>query len=263
MSTALDQFILTIARLRAPDGCPWDREQSHATLARYLLEEAYEVLEAIHLEDPQKLKEELGDLLLQVVLNAQVAADEGHFNIEDVARSINEKMINRHPHVFGNGTARTASEVVARWEELKHEEKKASGGPASAIDGVPRTLPALLQALKISEKAVARGFEWRSVDEVWEKLDSELEELKEAIHAPAEDRRRRNIDLELGDVLFTLVNIARWERLNAEESLLLAIEKFKQRFRKMEELSGKPLEKLSKDELEDLWHKAKAALPHP
>lgn len=260
MTSHLDEFIGTIARLRAPDGCPWDREQSHATLARYLLEEAYEVLEAIHLEDPKKLKEELGDLLLQIVLNAQIAKEAGEFEIEDVAQSINEKMIGRHPHVFGDSTARTAGEVVAQWEELKHREKKANNQNASAMDGVPRTLPALLQALKISEKAVAQGFEWNDEEEVWEKLYSELAELKEAIAAPPQDSRRRNIDLELGDVLFVLVNIARWENLNPEESLLLATEKFKERFRKMEKLSERPLKELSKAELADLWGTAKATI---
>ncbi len=260
MTTNLDEFILTIARLRAPDGCPWDREQTHTTLARYLLEEAYEVLEAIHLEDPPKLQEELGDLLLQIVLNAQIAKENGHFDFEGVARSINEKMVSRHPHVFGDSKASTADEVVAQWDELKEREKKASNAAGSAVDGVPRTLPALMQALKISERAVSQGFEWNSIDEVWAKLDSELDELKEAIAAPAGDCRRRNIDLELGDVMFTLVNIARWQDLNPEESLLLATEKFKSRFREMERLSAQPLKDLSKAELGLLWHKAKAEL---
>jgi MazG family protein len=260
MPSYLDEFILTIARLRAPDGCPWDREQTHATLARYLLEEAYEVLEAIHLDSPPKLQEELGDLLLQIVLNSQIAKENGHFDIETVARSINEKMINRHPHVFGDSKLNTADEVVTQWDELKEREKKASNEIGSAIDGVPRTLPALMQALKVSERAVSQGFEWNNIDEVWEKLDSELAELKEAIAAPAGDNRRRNIDLELGDVLFTLVNIARWQDLNPEESLLLATEKFKERFKIMEKLSAQPLKELSKEELGNLWLKAKAAL---
>jgi len=260
MTSHLEQFITTIARLRAPDGCPWDREQSHATLARYLLEEAYEVLEAIHLDDPQKLREEMGDLLLQIVLNAQIAKENGHFDIEDVARSINEKMISRHPHVFGDSKASTPGEVVAQWEELKEREKKSGNDKSSAIDGIPRTLPALLQALKISEKAVSQGFEWNNEEEVWEKLYSELTELKEAIALPPQDSRRRDIDLELGDVMFVLVNIARWENLNPEESLLLANEKFKERFRKMEELSARPLKELSKAELGSLWNRAKAAL---
>src|SRR5262249_24996536 len=153
--------ISTIARLRAPDGCPWDREQTHRSLARYLLEEAYEVLEAIHADDPHKLKEELGDLLLQIVLNAQVAKDNGQFTIDDVANSINDKMVKRQPHVFASGDAKTAAEVVARWEDIKQEEANERGeSQKSVVDNVPNALPALLKALKVSEKAVSLGFEW-------------------------------------------------------------------------------------------------------
>jgi len=260
VSSHIDQFIATIARLRAPNGCPWDREQTHETLARYLLEEAYEVLEAIHLGDAVKLKEELGDLLLQIVLNAQIAKENGHFDIEDVARSINEKMIGRHPHVFGDANLKTAGEVVAQWEELKHREQAANGKPGSAIDGVPKTLPALLQALKVSEKAVSQGFEWNNEEEVWDKLYSELMELRHETSLPAGHSKRRDIDLEIGDVLFVIVNLARWERLNPEESLLLATEKFKLRFRKMEAISDRPLKELSKSELAELWNQAKEAL---
>ncbi|MBI4533222.1 MAG: nucleoside triphosphate pyrophosphohydrolase [Candidatus Melainabacteria bacterium] len=253
----LDNFISTIAHLRSDNGCPWDKDQTHESLARYLLEEAYEVLEAIHLGDPVKLQEELGDLLLQIVLNAQIAKEAGHFDIEDVAESINQKMINRHPHVFGQVRIDTAAEVVAQWEELKHQEKAVNNLGGSAIDGVPKTLPALLKALKISEKAVQQGFEWNNKDEVWEKLYSELEEFKHEASLPEQDILRRNVDLELGDVFFTLVNLARWEHLNPEESLLLAIEKFKKRFSQMEELSDKPLKKLSKAEWAELWQRAK------
>lgn len=253
----LDEFIQTIAALRAPDGCPWDRQQDHNTLARYLLEETYEVLEAIHGGDPEKIKEELGDLLLQIVLNAQVAKDAGQFDIEDVARSINEKMISRHPHVFGQGNLETSEQVRAQWEDLKSQEGKRT---VSAVAGVQRTLPALLQALKISEKAVYQGFEWETQDEIWQQLLSELEELKQEISRPEEQINRRNLDLELGDVLFTLVNIARWQDLNPEESLLLAIDKFKERFAKMEALSTQPLKELSKAEWENLWRQAKESL---
>lgn len=277
MADHLAGFVSTIAQLRAPDGCPWDREQTHATLARYLLEEAYEVLEAIHLGDPEKLKEELGDLLLQIVLNAQIASENGHFDIQDVACAINEKMIKRHPHVFADACVKSADDVVAQWEELKERERLAApfpgqentdaagaaatgSRPASAMDGVPRTLPALLAALKVSEKAVAQGFEWRNEEEVWAKLDSELGELKEEIARASAGDNRREVDLELGDVLFVMVNIARWRRLNPEESLLLATEKFKERFRKMEALADRPLKEHTKDELAVLWQKAKSAL---
>lgn len=260
MTTHLDSFISTIAKLRSPAGCPWDKEQTHDTLARYLLEESYEVLEAIHLADNKKLKEELGDLLLQIVLNAQIAKELGHFDIEDIAQAINEKMIARHPHVFGDVSLGTADEVVAQWEELKQQEKEAKNESSSIIDSVTKTLPALMQALKISEKAVSQGFEWDSLDEVWEKLESELQELKYELSLPLAESNRRNTDLELGDVLFTLVNVARWQNLNPEESLLLAIEKFKQRFAKMEQLAQRPLKEMSKLELQQLWHCAKTSL---
>ncbi|HEY9784739.1 MAG TPA: nucleoside triphosphate pyrophosphohydrolase [Candidatus Obscuribacterales bacterium] len=266
MTTHIDEFIHTIARLRAEDGCPWDREQTHRSLARYLLEEAYEVLEAIHSGSPAKLKEELGDLLLQVVLNAQIAKDEGNFDIQDVADGINKKMINRHPHVFGESSLESSRAVLAKWDELKDEERKdKKDTDGSALDGISRTLPSLLQALKISEKAVSQGFEWRNEGEVWEKLHSEMQELEEAISNPALNQpqtaasARYDVEMELGDVLFTLVNVARWHALNPEESLLLALDKFRRRFAKMEKLSQKPLKELSKDHLEELWQEAKKA----
>lgn len=267
MTSHLDQFIATIAKLRAEDGCPWDREQTHRSLARYLLEEAYEVMDAIHEGDPDNLKEELGDLLLQIVLNAQVAKDAGQFDIEDVANSINTKMISRHPHVFGEKSLSSARQVLMQWDELKDAEKKAKKEEKkSSLDGISRTLPALLQSLKISEKAVSQGFEWRNEGEVWEKLDSELLELKEAISNPQLTQpetaasARYDVELELGDVMFTLVNIARWHSLNPEESLIHALEKFRQRFQKMEDLADKPLKEYTKDEYQLLWEKAKDAL---
>lgn len=255
--TQLDEFIQTIAALRAPDGCPWDRQQDHNTLARYLLEETYEVLEAIHEGNPEKIKEELGDLLLQIVLNAQVAKDNGQFDIQDVARSINEKMISRHPHVFGDVNLETSDQVRAQWEDIKKQEGKSK---VSAVAGVQRTLPALLQALKVSEKAVHQGFEWDEQEEIWQQLLSELDEFKVEVSRPKEQINRRNLDLELGDVLFTVVNLARWQDLNPEESLLLAIEKFKERFAKMEELTQTPLKELSKAQWAQLWHRAKESL---
>lgn len=257
----MDQFIATIARLRAPDGCPWDREQDHRSLARYLLEETYEVLEAIHEGDPVKLKEELGDLLLQIVLQAQVAQDDGHFNIQDVADGINKKMIHRHPHVFAKGDAKTADEVVQKWDEIKQQEDKDKGDEEkSVVDKVPNALPALLKALKVSEKAVSVGFEWDNTEHVWEKLLSEIEELHVELAHPQPELNRKEIELELGDVLFTLVNIARWQKMNPEESLLMAIDKFRVRFRKMEEITSRPLKELNKEELNDLWEEAKRQL---
>lgn len=210
--------------------------------------------------DSHKLKEELGDLLLQIVLNAQIAKELGQFDIEEVAQAINEKMIARHPHVFGTVSLNTANEVVAQWEELKHREKESKNDGSSIIDGVTKTLPALMQAMKVSEKAVSQGFEWSNCEEVWEKLQSELQELKLELTLPPSKTNQHNIDLELGDVLFTLVNLARWQKLNPEESLLAAIEKFKQRFRMMERLADRPLKEMSKEQLQELWHRAKEKL---
>lgn len=257
-SSAISEFIKTIARLRAPDGCPWDREQDHKSLARYLLEEAYEVVEAIHSEEPAKLKEELGDLLLQIVLHAQIGTENNEFDMEAIADGINAKMIHRHPHVFAEKKVGSAAEVVQNWEDLKKEEARASGKQRSSVDSVPNALPALLKCLKVSEKAVSEGFEWRDFDELWGKLLSEIDELKEALDAPADTPNRQDeVELEIGDVLFCMVNVARWNKLNPEESLLRAIEKFRKRYRMMESLSQRALEELSKDELSQLWAKSK------
>lgn len=256
MGLQIDEFIRTIARLRAPDGCPWDREQDHRSLARYLLEEAYEVIEAIHSESKSKLKEELGDLLLQIVLHAQIASESGEFDMEAIAEGINNKMITRHPHVFGENKVSSADEVIKQWDQIKKEEAAARGAEiTSVVDSVPNALPALLKALKVSEKAVGQGFEWRDFEELWQKVDSEVCELKDAI----ESGDQNEIELELGDVMFTLVNVARWKKLNPEESLLRAIDKFRLRYRKMEELSARPLSDLSKDELAGMWLEAKNA----
>lgn len=256
MGLQIDEFIRTIARLRAPDGCPWDREQDHRSLARYLLEEAYEVIEAIHSESKSKLKEELGDLLLQIVLHAQIASESGEFDMEAIAEGINNKMITRHPHVFGENKVSSADEVIKQWDQIKKEEAAARGAEiTSVVDSVPNALPALLKALKVSEKAVGQGFEWRDFEELWQKVDSEVCELKDAI----ESGDQNEIELELGDVMFTLVNVARWKKLNPEESLLRAIDKFRLRYRKMEELSARPLSDLSKDELAVMWLEAKNA----
>lgn len=257
MQSAIEQFLQTIARLRAPDGCPWDREQTHRSLARYLLEETYEVLEAMDAGEPAKLKEELGDLLLQIVLNAQIAseASEDAFTFNDVAAGINEKMIERHPHVFAGETAGSADEVVQRWEERKQKQR----GIVSPVDDVPSALPALLKALKVSEKAVGEGFEWENIDQIFDQLHSEIDELKEELRRADAQDRRREIELEIGDILFTVVNIARWQKMSPEESLLYAIEKFRRRYRKMGELSDKPLTELSTAELDSLWRKAKVA----
>ncbi len=184
MPSQFEQFCQTIASLRGPDGCPWDREQTYKSLTRYLLEETYEVLEAINANDFTKLKEELGDLLLQIILQSQLGSEEGRFNIEDVIEGINTKMIARHPHVFADQKLKTSTEVLVQWEELKEAEKKAgaigveSDNEASVLGNIPTALPALLKALKISEKAVNKGFEWEKEEDIWKQLESEIEEFK-------------------------------------------------------------------------------------
>lgn len=278
MSSKFEQFCRTIAHLRGPDGCPWDREQTYKTLTRYLLEETYEVLEAINASDFKKLKEELGDLLLQVVLQAQLGSEEGHFNIEDVVEAINAKMIARHPHVFLDKSVKTSSEVLAQWEQLKEAEKEGKGlhdndtnKKRSTLENIPQGLPALLKALKISEKAVNQGFEWEKENDIWRQLDSEIAEFKDEIehweqrkkigtteadgHESAEDKEK--LYLEMGDILFTMVNIARWHKIDPEEALLLTIEKFKKRFESMERNASANLRDLSIAQWEDLWKQAK------
>lgn len=262
---SLEEFITTISKLRGPDGCPWDREQTHQTLGRYLLEESYEVLEAIHEDDSKKLKEELGDLFLQIALHAQIAKDNKEFDIFDVANGINQKMISRHPHVFGDKKISSASKVVQQWETLKDQEKKNNN--KSSVERVSKTLPALLQALKVSEAAVGKGFEWKCEQDVFEKLVSELNELQDAISDRAinedperDDQLKEEVELELGDVFFCMVNLARWQKVSPEESLIKAIEKFKKRFTIMEGLSDKPLNDLTKDEMAGLWVEAKEKL---
>ncbi len=286
MTSNFEQLCETIARLRDPDGCPWDREQNHKSLTRYLLEETYEVLEAINTDDFDKLKEELGDLLLQIVLHSQLAAENSCFSIDDVAKAINDKMIARHPHVFSEQKLETSDQVLRQWEKLKDAEKeyaqglktdeigaKVNGEEKSALNGVPAGMPALLKALKISEKAVRQGFEWEKEDDIWTQLKSELEEFKHETNkldeatenfTPGSLRRssaaHEELYLEMGDVLFTMVNIARWHKIDPEEALLLTIEKFKRRFSLMERSSSRPLNELTVSELDDLWRKAKEDL---
>lgn len=261
---SIKEFVTTISRLREPDGCPWDREQTHESLARFLLEETYEVLEVIHSKEKQKLREELGDLLLQIVLHAQIAREAGDFDFEDVAAGINAKMIERHPHVFGDVKVADASEVVNLWEQRKSAKAKEKNKDASVLDSVSKAQPALMHALKISEKAVSEGFEWKKEEDLWDKLLSEVDELRHEIEVLKEKSKagqnldKTDLELELGDVLFCVVNVARWHKLNPEEALIKTIEKFKKRFACMEKISATPLKELSKDDLYDLWIEAKA-----
>ena len=266
-----DAFVETIARLRAPDGCPWDREQTHGSIASNMIEEAYEAVDAIEAADTAHLREELGDVLLQVVLQSQIAADAGEFTIDDVCHDVNAKMVRRHPHVFGEVQASDANEVLDLWDQVKLQEKEAAAGdaePAEAglLDGVPRSFPALMQAQKISRKAAATGFEWDSVDDVWAKVREEVAELKEAYAAAPkspngkvskeqEGAAVREVELEFGDVLFTLVNVGRKMGLDAEAALRATCQKFRDRFALMEaeaRRQGASVEELSLDEQEAL-----------
>ncbi len=259
----LQSFVTTIWRLRQPDGCPWDREQTHASIAKNMVEEAYEAVDCIEANDPEHLCEELGDVLMQVVLHAQIAADAGEFTIADVARGVDEKLIRRHPHVFGEAAAKDASDVLAIWDSVKLQEKadadaRAAAGdvkPAGLLDGVPRSLPALMQAQKVSRKAAAAGFEWESVADVWDKVAEERTEFE--AEAPGSPER----EMEFGDLLFALVNVARKEGIDAESALRASTAKFRHRWAAMEDAaaaSGVVLEELSTEKLNNLWDAAKA-----
>jgi MazG family protein len=253
------------ARLRAPGGCPWDREQSHATLRTYLIEEAYEVLDAIETGSSQELSEELGDLLLQVLFHADLAKEARAFDISDVITGIHDKMVRRHPHVFGDVKAETSGEVLKNWAQLKAKEKQqaASQGkrspakPASLLDGVPKHAPALLEAYQLTRRAAQVGFDWESVEGVFDKLQEEIAELQAALSRS----NRGEIEEEVGDLLFSLVNLARFLRLDPEVVLKKSNRKFKVRFQEMEKSaasSGQQLARLSKEVLEELWVAAKS-----
>lgn len=247
-----------MARLRAPGGCPWDREQTFDSIRRFTLEETYEVLDAIEREDWPGLKDELGDLLLQVLFYAEMAQEAGYFRLQDVIENLNAKLIRRHPHVFAERAGVENSEqVIKNWEEIKRTERAGHEGmQASILNAIPRALPALMEASKLGSKAASLGFDWPDVAPVFEKLEEELSELRDAI---AQNNSAEQQE-ELGDVLFTVVNLARKLGLQAEFALRSSNAKFRERFRQMEISSGetRPLETLSPDELEQLWNRAKA-----
>lgn len=253
-------FVDTIAALRAPNGCPWDREQTHESIARNMIEEAYEAVDAIEQHDVAHLREELGDVLLQVVLQSQIAADAGEFTVADVCRDVNAKMIRRHPHVFGEAAAGSAEDVLSIWDNVKLAEKSAADAqaeePEGLLDSVPVSFPALLQAYKISRKAVAAGFEWDTVEDVWAKVEEEIAEFKQACRS--DDAQAK--ELEFGDVLFSLVNVARKEGIDAETALRATCRKFRERWAFMEGAAwgqGKRIEELDMDEMQQLWDQAK------
>lgn len=254
-----DRLVRTMWRLRQPDGCPWDREQTHRSITKHLVEEAYEAVEAIEANDREHLIEELGDVLEQVVLHAQIAADEGAFTIDDVVRGLNEKLVRRHPHVFGeHATAGDGGEVQDIWDDVKAAERAAQGekgAPQGLLDSVPRSLPALMQAQKISKRAAKAGFEWETVADIWDKVAEERAEFER--EEPGSDAR----SLEFGDLLFALVNVARREGIDAEEALAASNRKFRARWSRMEELArarGVELGGLDATRLNELWDHAKA-----
>lgn len=254
-----DRLVRTMWRLRQPDGCPWDREQTHRSITRNMVEEAYEAVDAIEADDAAHLVEELGDVLEQVVLHAQIAADEGAFTIDDVIHGLNEKLVRRHPHVFGeHAAAGDGGEVQDIWDEVKAAERAAAGekdAEPGLLDSVPRSLPALMQAQKISKRAAKAGFEWETVADVWDKVAEERAEFER--EAPGSDARA----LEFGDLLFALVNVARREGIDAEEALAASNRKFRARWSRMEELAraeGTSPEELDTARLNELWDRAKA-----
>ena len=257
---SFDRLAHIMAGLRAPDGCPWDRAQTHESLRPYLIEESAEVLDAIVQKDPRALCEELGDLLLQVVFHAQLASEAGEFSLDDVCRGIGDKLVRRHPHVFGDAHAEDADAVKPLWDAIKRQEKAARGedtAEASVLDGVASALPALAGALQISKKAAKVGFEWPNEDGVWDKVREEPDELQSARDEGESPQRQAE---ELGDLLFSVVNIARWRKVDPETALRDVNLKFKKRFAAMETLAraeGRALETLSPDEWDALWNRVK------
>jgi tetrapyrrole methylase family protein / MazG family protein len=262
-----ERLVALQKRLRAPNGCPWDREQTHSTLRTYLIEEAYEVLDALETGDDSKFAEEMGDLLLQIVFHSQIATEEGRFTISDVIREIHEKMVRRHPHVFGTKRAKDTAEVLKNWEQIKARERREKSGEsekpdcedaASLLDGVPRGLPGTLEGLQLTKKAARIGFDWRDAQGIFDKIREECAELQHVL----EHQDERRTEEEVGDLLFAAVNLARFLRVDPEIALKNANTKFAQRFRAMEQLaaqSGRPLEKVPREEMESFWEAAKRA----
>lgn len=252
MSKGFNRLVKIMERLRGPKGCPWDKEQTRESLKPFLIEEAYEVLESLDEEDPKKIKEELGDLLFQILFHAQIAKEKGEFDISEVINASIKKMVERHPHVFAKGSVKDAREVLIDWEEMKRKEKK--GG--SILEGVPSQLPALLRAHRLQDRAARVGFDWEHVDQVFEKVEEEMAEFKEAF----KEKKKKRMEEELGDLLFALVNIARFLEMNPEDALRKTISRFISRFRYIEESiikQGRSMKGVSIDEMERLWQEAK------
>lgn len=252
---AFEELVGIMARLRAPGGCPWDREQTHASIKPYLIEEAYEVIEAIDADDSEEMRKELGDLLLQVVFHAQMASEAGRFDIAQVAQAISDKLLHRHPHVFGDVQVEDAKEVLQNWSRLKAKER-AGSADRSAIAGVPRGMPALLRAARLGEKAGSVGFDWRRAEDVLDKVHEETAELAAALRGGD----KQEIESELGDLFFALTSLARHCEVEPEAALAKAADRFSERFRAMErsfEAAGRDLRDVPADELEAEWQRVK------
>jgi MazG family protein len=273
MPANFQDLIALMARLRSPEGCPWDREQSYATLAPMLLEEAYEAFEAVEEARegrPENLREELGDLLFQIVFYAQVARERGEFTIDDVTDAIHSKMVRRHPHVFGDVTVRDNDELLRNWEAMKAEEKRAAGRgkdneDASLLEGVSSKAPALMEAHQLATKAARVGFDWQNVDDIFAKLHEEIEELRAAIRAhreagPGAEVEHQHVREEVGDLLFAVANVARHLQVEPEAALKLTNRKFRRRFRHVErglKERGREPGEATLEEMEELWQAAK------
>jgi MazG family protein len=268
MSKAFDDLVAVMARLRAPGGCPWDHEQTHESLAQYVLEEAYETFDAIHeaaeTGETANLREELGDLLLQVVFHSTIASERGDFSADDVAAGVTQKLVLRHPHVFGDANFAQAQDVLDNWDQLKADERKASGKVEkqldSILDEVPVHFPALLEGLKLTKKAAKVGFDWENADQIFDKLDEETAELKRAIESGDAD----NIAEEIGDLLFVVQNLARHLDVEPETALKRTNRKFRRRFKFIEDAladRGHQLANATLAEMDALWNESKAALP--
>lgn len=259
----LMEAVQIMARLRGPDGCPWDREQTFDTIKKYTLEETYEVFDAIERRAWPELKDELGDLLLQVLFYSQMAAEAGYFNLSDVAANLNAKLIRRHPHIFGDVEARDAATVLKNWEEIKREEKRASEGTekVSMLDEVPRSMPALMEAGKVGSRAAKVGFDWPDAEGLFHKLDEEIAELQ----AEVREKNTDAVEEEFGDLLFTVANLARHLKVDSESALRRANAKFRSRFAAMEREAGgrDGLAALGPEELDALWRRAKLAEKRP
>ncbi len=248
---AFAKLVDLMARLRAPDGCPWDRQQTHKSLRPYLIEEAYEVLAALNNDDVNDLKTELGDLLLQIVFHAQIASEEGKFNIEDVAESIASKLIERHPHIFAGSKVSDTEEVLHNWETIKMEREG-----RTLLSGIPSNMPALLAAYRVQEKAAGVGFDWKDISGVRQKLKEEWNEFEAAI----KEGNQEKMEAEFGDLLFVLVNLGKWMGINAEMALLKTVDKFMKRFKYVENKlkeNGSSIDKSTLDEMDAIWNESK------